>query len=222
MRLSTRHKKRFGTTPPLAIILTHGHFDHVGSIVDLVNKWNVPVYAHEAEFPHLNGTQAYPEPDDTVEGGLLARISSIYPHGSTNIGEVLNLLPPDHTVPFLPGWRWIHTPGHSPGHISLFRESDQLLVAGDAFVTVRTDSFYKVLVQKAEVNGPPRYLTTDWVAAEQSVRSLYELHPAMAITGHGPAMGNRALEDGLRNLVANFQEFAVPAFGKFVPASSTT
>lgn len=65
-------KKRFGDLPPFAIILTHGHFDHVGSIVDLIDKWGVPVYAHPAEFPYLTGAQAYPEPDTTVEGGLLA------------------------------------------------------------------------------------------------------------------------------------------------------
>src|SRR5699024_1725842 len=38
---------------PRAIILTHGHFDHVGSIVTLLEKWDVPVYAHQLEAPYL-------------------------------------------------------------------------------------------------------------------------------------------------------------------------
>src|SRR4051812_2797899 len=45
-------EKRFGkNTKPSAIFLTHGHFDHVGNIVELIKRWNVPVYAHPLEFP---------------------------------------------------------------------------------------------------------------------------------------------------------------------------
>jgi glyoxylase-like metal-dependent hydrolase (beta-lactamase superfamily II) len=209
-------EERFGTLAPSAIILTHGHFDHVGSIVDLVKKWSVPVYAHELEFPFLTGTQAYPEPDVTVEGGLLAKISSIYPHEPINISPVLQPLPPDNSVPFLSShWRWIHTPGHSPGHVSFYRDGG-ILIAGDAFVTVRADALYNVFIQKAEVNGPPRYLTTDWVAAEQSVCKLYDLHPQAVVTGHGPAMEGAELQKGLDNLVDHFFEVAVPDHGKYV------
>lgn len=121
-------------------------------------------------------------------------------------------------MPFLPGWRWSHTPGHSPGHVSFFREIDKVLIAGDAFITVRADSFFKVLLQKEEVNGPPRYLTTDWTAAEESVRKLYDLHPNIAITGHGVAMSGEHLALGLSKLVQNFDEMAVPSHGKFVQA----
>ena len=46
--------------------------------------------------------------------------------------------PSDGSIPNMPGWQWIHTPGHSPGHISLFREKDRSLIAGDAFVAVKT------------------------------------------------------------------------------------
>ncbi len=207
---------RFGDKKPSAIFLTHGHFDHVGGIVPLIEKWKVPVYAHPFEFPFLSGQLNYPEPDNTVEGGLLAKLSSIYPHEATNIAPALKALPEDGTLPGLPGWCWLHTPGHSPGHVSFFRRSDGILIAGDAFVTVRADSLYKVLTQRKEVNGPPRYLTTDWQAAEESVFRLLALQPQLAITGHGPMMQAEALRDGLLLLADQFRKLAVPAYGKFV------
>ncbi len=50
-------EEHFGKgTKPEAIILTHGHFDHVGAAKDLLKEWNVPVYAHPAEFPYLDRT----------------------------------------------------------------------------------------------------------------------------------------------------------------------
>lgn len=208
---------RFGTdNKPSAIILTHGHFDHVGSIVALLDKWNVPVYAHPLEYPYLTGQQAYPDPDTSVEGGLLAKISSYYPIEPVNIKEALKPLPPDGSVPFLPDWKWLHVPGHTPGQIALFRVKDRLLVAADAFVSVRQDSMYRVLVQKKEVCGPPVYLTTDWDAAYQSVRKLAEHNPNIVITGHGQFMQGEDLKAGLENLVINWKEVAVPEHGKWV------
>jgi len=212
-------EERFGKgAKPSAIVLTHGHFDHIGSIVHLLEKWKgVPVYAHVQEFPFLTGELAYPDPDPGVEGGgMLAKISSIYPHEPIDIQEVLLPLPPDGSVPYLPGWQWLHTPGHSPGHVSFFRESDRTLIAGDAFVTVQQDAFYKVLIQKDEVHGPPPYLTTDWPAARESVRKLDALQPALAITGHGSHMEGKELREGLGKLAANFDKLALPDYGKYV------
>jgi glyoxylase-like metal-dependent hydrolase (beta-lactamase superfamily II) len=210
-------EERFGTSkPPLAILLTHGHFDHVGSIVDLVLEWNVPVYAHPAEAPFLTGQQAYPEPDTSVEGGMLAKISSYYPNEPINISEALQPLPYDGSVPHLPGWRWMHVPGHTPGQVAFFRERDRLLISADAFVTVRQDSMYRVLMQKKEVCGPPVYLTTDWNAAYESVKRLAALNPETVIAGHGTAMHGTELKEGLENLLRNWQEEAVPDHGKWV------
>ena len=210
-------EERYGTDKaPSAIILTHGHFDHVGSIVDLILKWNIPVYAHPMEFPFLNGGQAYPEPDTSVEGGLLAKISSLYPNEPVDIYEALQMLPEDGTVPHLPGWRWVHVPGHTPGQVALFREEDRLLISADAFITVRQDSMYKVLVQKKEVCGPPVYLTTDWDEAFASVQRLAALKPLSVITGHGSAMQGEELREGLDHLIRNWKESALPDHGKWV------
>ena len=96
---------RFGKgTKPSAIILTHGHFDHVGGLIHLIEAWNVPVYAHPLEFPFLTGKEDYPEPDTSVEGGLLAKISSIYPVESIDVSVALKPLPQDGSVPDLPEW----------------------------------------------------------------------------------------------------------------------
>src|SRR3954471_2898084 len=112
--------ERFGPeSKPAAIILTHGHADHVGALEDLAKVWDVPIYAHELELPYLDGRSSYPPPDPTVGGGVMARLSSLFPRGPINVGKRLHTLPADGSVPGMPGWRWIPTPGHSPGHVSL-------------------------------------------------------------------------------------------------------
>jgi len=207
-------EERFGANnPPAAIILTHGHFDHVGSIVALLNKWPVPVYVHHMEVPFLTGELAYNEPDTTVKGGMLAKISSLYPNELIDITEALQLLPNDGTVPALPEWKWIHVPGHTPGQIALFRERDRLLISADAVITVQQDSLYRVFKQKDEVCGPPVYFTTDWTAAFESAKRLAALIPNIMISGNGTAMQGVALKEGLQYLIENWKEIAVPEHG---------
>lgn len=216
-------EKRFGkNTKPEAILLTHGHFDHTGSLVDLLEVWDVPVYAHEYELLYLTGEKRYPEPDTSVEGGMLAKLSSLYPIEPIDISKNLKQLPPSGMVPHSAEWKWIHVPGHSPGQVAFFREKDRLLVAGDAFVTVKQDSLYKVLVQQKQVCGPPVYLTTNWEMAEESFIKLANLRPEKAITGHGQMMEGEELKKGLADLKINFKEKAVPEFGKFTGTKKDT
>lgn len=209
--------ERFGkNSRPKAIILTHGHFDHVGALIELINRWNVPVYAHEKEIPYLTGEKSYPVPDATVEGGLVAKMSPIFPNEPIDLGKNIEVLPSDGTVPNLPEFKWIHTPGHSPGQVALFREKDRALIAADAFVTVKQEYLYKVLTQEHEISGPPRYLTTDWKAAKSSVEILAKLNPSVAVTGHGLPMAGEQLAESLNKLILHFDEIAKPEYGKYV------
>ncbi|WP_410768468.1 MBL fold metallo-hydrolase [Fontibacillus sp. BL9] len=202
--------------PPKAIILTHGHFDHVGCVIELSDYWKVPVYAHVEEFPYLTGLRDYPEGDPSVGGGLLAGVAPIYPNRAIDLKDRLEPLPEDGTVPGATGWKWIATPGHSPGHVSLYREQDRTLIAGDAFITVKQESALAVIRQEKELHGPPMYFTPDWETAEASLCKLAALSPETAITGHGVPMSGEELRSGLRRLCENFEELAVPEQGKYV------
>lgn len=202
--------------PPVAIILTHGHFDHIGGVKQLAQEWNVPVYAHPLELPFLTGKKDYPPADPAVGGGLMSMISPIFSHHGIDLGSAIHPLPEDRTVPGAKGWKWIHTPGHSPGHISLFRPEDKMLIAGDAFLTVKQESVFAVATQHQVVHGPPSYFTTDWEDAEKSVRTLALLDPHIVLSGHGVPMKGKELSIQLAHLCKNFKEIALPGQGKFV------
>jgi glyoxylase-like metal-dependent hydrolase (beta-lactamase superfamily II) len=154
-----------------------------------------------------------------VGGGLMAKLSRFYPKGPVDVSTWLQPLPEDGSVPHLPGWRWIATPGHTAGHVCFWRESDRALIAGDAFITTDQESAYAVAKQKLVLQGPPMYFTPDWTAARQSVRAVANLEPELAITGHGEAIHGSDLRLGLKILADRFDEIAIPAHGKYVPRS---
>lgn len=202
---------RFGDgARPRAILMTHGHFDHVGALETLSKAWDAPIYAHRLELPFLSGQEAYPPPDPTVGGGLMARLSPLFPRGPIDVRDHLHELPDDHTIPGLPGWEWIATPGHSPGHVSFWEPWTRTLIVGDAFITTRQESVYAVATQREEIHGPPMYFTPDWTAAEQSVKTLAALDPDIVITGHGRAMRGEEMRRALHTL-ANHFDVARPA-----------
>ncbi len=208
---------RFGKDArPTAILLTHGHFDHVGALETLAEHWDVPIYAHPLELPYLDGRSSYPPPDPSVGGGLMALLSPLYPRGPVNVGRWLRPLPEDGRVPHLPGWRWLLVPGHTPGQVAFWREADRTLIAADAFITTAQESAYAVAVQKPELHGPPKYYTQDWTAAQRSVELLARLEPELVVTGHGPAMQGAEVRRALHGLAEHFVQIAVPEGGRYV------
>ncbi len=81
-------------------------------------------------------------------------ISNIFPHTSIDITAYAETLPEDGSVPGMPEWKWIHTPGHTEGHIALFREKDRVLIAADAFSTTKQESLLSVIMYSEQISGP--------------------------------------------------------------------
>lgn len=198
--------------PPEAIVLTHGHFDHVSAAGELAGHWDVPVYAHRLEFPYLTGQQEYPAPNAGAGGGLMALLSPIYPRRPVDLGERLRALSGEgEAIAALPGWQLIETPGHTPGHVSFFRAEDRTLLVGDAFCTTKPESFFEAAIAQApELHGPPAYFTSDWNAARRSVARLAELGAAIVVPGHGKPLAGPGVAEAVTRLSAQFEEIAIP------------
>ncbi len=222
-QIKKRAEELFGSgAKPEAIVLTHGHFDHVGTLETLLEDWNVPVWVHSLELPYLQGMSSYPPPDPAIGGGMMAYTSFLFPIGPENFGERVWPIDSDGTIPQLPGWQVFHTPGHAPGHISLFREEDRTLIAGDAFVTTNQNSAIAVATQREEFHGPPAYFTYDWHDARQSVRKLANLNPLAVGTGHGVSVRGYELQIKLHHLADNFEEQSIPSQGRYVRQPAVT
>lgn len=203
---------------PSGIILTHGHSDHTGSLDELLKHWDVPVYAHPLEIPFLTGQSAYPPPDPTVGHGLMSLLSVLFSRKPVTLPEerIMPINVEDGLAEVLPEWKFIHTPGHTPGHLSLFWPLNTTLIAGDAISTTRSESAIAVLGDVKRISGPPMYMTPDWQAAEESVKKLTDLHPRILAAGHGPLMRSKELKEALEKLVTNFKEIAVPSSGRYI------
>ncbi len=196
---------------PKAIVLTHGHLDHAGSARDLAAHWGVKIYVHHREKPFVNGTSKYPPADPTV-GGFMSQVIRFVPNVSFDLQPWLREFS-ESRLPWLQDWHVIETPGHTAGHISLFRESDGTLLAGDAFTTVNQDSMIGAITQAPKVSRPPAYYTPDWEQAWTSVQKLVDLNPRVLAAGHGhPMSGDEALQE-LRELA---RDFPVPEYGRYV------
>lgn len=211
-------KQHFGkNAKPCAIVLTHGHFDHSGSALELARRWGVRIFVHRMELPFVDGTDFYPPPDPTV-GGFMAQMMRFAPNNKINLSPHVSPLRLSE-LPWIAGWKIVETPGHTPGHVSLFRAADGTLIAGDAFTTVDLDSAVAVMSRSQQVSRPPAYYTPDWQNAERSVRRLADLEPRTLAAGHGVPMSGFAAQGQLRDLS---RHFPVPEYGRYVKEAART
>ncbi len=205
-----RWAERSHSGPPNAIVLTHGHFDHVSAAPILAEDWQVPVYANPLEFPYLTGEREYPAPNAGAGGGMMSLLSPLYPKGPINLQGRLQPLE-EGACPVLPGWEVLHTPGHTPGHCSLYQAADRTLLVGDAFCTTEPESFFEAaMTQAPELHGPPSYFTSDWAAAQDSVERLSAMDVAVVAPGHGKPLAGSDLSSELREVAVRFRAVAVP------------
>jgi glyoxylase-like metal-dependent hydrolase (beta-lactamase superfamily II) len=217
-RIIKEAEQLFGkNNPPQVILLTHGHFDHVGALPDLLKVWpDVKVYAHPYEIPYLTGQVSYPYPDPLAGNGAMSLTSWLYPVKPIDLADKVFPITEDFAVPQLPEWTMYYTPGHTPGHISFFREKDRTLLAGDAFITTDQNSLFSVVTQKHELHAPPSYFTINWQDAKNSVQKLANFNPSAVGTGHGLPMFGDELKDGLLKMLLNFEKEEMPHNGFYV------
>ena len=197
---------------PTSILLTHDHPDHAGSALELARMWRCPVYVHPDELPltaigDLSTVERYANPlDRWVILPLMRlmprrRVESILSKAS--LKEVAQAFDPGAGVPGLPDWGCIHAPGHTPGHVAFIRTSDQVLITGDALVTVDLSSLWACLLwalrkNRQRVYGPPWYSTWNRRAAKESIATLARLEPRVLAPGHGVPMTQEGTSRELR------------------------
>lgn len=159
-------------TPLQAIILTHQDIDHIGSLPGFMEDAGTEsfnVYAHEDDRDTIDGkapllkfpSERLKTELDTLPDEVRIQFENIFVRPSKP--NVTRLLADGETLPIGGGLTVIHTPGHTPGHISLYHQASKTLIAGDALV-----------IQNGELQGSSPYST---VNMQQALRSLEKFKP---------------------------------------------
>lgn len=184
------------------IIITHHDIDHVGGLWEIKKAYlHVNVYAPEAEAPYISGAQKSLRlqqaeaihdtlPDDQKEWAMAfqERLKSIKPV------PIDATFPADAPLPFLRGVQAIGTPGHMPGHISLYVPASKTLIAADALV-----------LENGELElANPRF-TMDMQQAIGSIKKLAQLPIETLICFHGGVLTN-GIHDKFKKLVAKYDQ----------------
>jgi glyoxylase-like metal-dependent hydrolase (beta-lactamase superfamily II) len=193
-RIRAAARSLMGPGPaPSAILLTHAHPDHAGSARELAQAWRCPVYTHPAELPLATGDFAamasYAGPLDRwlilpLMRAIGRRRREAALAGSSLAG-IVHPLGPGGAIPGVDGWEWIHTPGHTPGHVAYLRARDRVVLSGDAILTLEVNAWAGLVRQRQGLSGPPWYTTWDRQAAIASIREIADLEPYVLASGHG-------------------------------------
>ena len=164
------------------IVLTHVHPDHAGGAAELSRQTGAPVLVHGDDHDWARTGRITGANDrSTLMGRLFARtgdakIEAFEPGPALTDGEVL---------PVSGGLRVVHTPGHSPGHVSLLVERTGTLITGDAL-------FNFPWMRRAKVS--PAFLCSDFAMTKRTAHRLGELEYDVAAFTHGPEITDRARE----------------------------
>ncbi|WP_428965621.1 MBL fold metallo-hydrolase [Micromonospora fluostatini] len=169
-----------GRTPAdvTRIVLTHAHPDHAGGAADLARRTGAPVAAHAADAPYVAAGRAPEQGDGRTVGRFLVRLTGTrFP--AVEVGQPLA---DGDLLPVAGGLRVVHTPGHSPGHVSLLHEPTRVLITGDALFNV------------LGTRWPPALFCADFRMTRRTAHVLGELDYDVAAFTHGPQLTDRARE----------------------------
>jgi hydroxyacylglutathione hydrolase len=159
-----------------AIALTHAHGDHAGAVKRLAAQLGVPVSCGAADR----------EATETGRLVLAPTVKRLRLGGLANAAAGFDGAPVARTLAegdvLSAGFMVRDTPGHSPGHVSFWRESDRTLICGDVFFNLKVPTPIPGLRQ------PPDLFTPDPAKNRESERKLAALAPATVGFGHGPVL----------------------------------
>ncbi|HVP13286.1 MAG TPA: MBL fold metallo-hydrolase [Phycisphaerae bacterium] len=153
------------------VALTHCHPDHQGSAKALCEAHACPLACHEADRAAAEGREPMTPP-----GPIIRRLSNLLAGPRCPVDRVLR------DGDDVAGFRVIETPGHTPGHIIFFRESDRVAIAGDL---ARNVNF---LTGRTGLAEPPRCFSVDPAQNRRAIRTLAALHPELVLLSHGPPL----------------------------------
>lgn len=199
---------------PVGILVTHVHPDHSGAAKVLATTWSCPVLVHGAELPIATGDfeamRRYAGPLDrwailpTMRALGRRRREALLARGS--LAGIVDVLGEDGAIPDLPSWRWVATPGHTPGHVAFVRPADRVAITGDALVTLRVNELGGILRGRQGLSAPPRYTTWDAQAATRSIATIADLEPTVLAAGHGWPLSGPGTAAAVRSFAARLAQ----------------
>ncbi len=168
--------------------LTHGHPDHQGSSRALCDALGLPLWCGAEEADAIESGRILALSPDNAISRFAARYA-----GGPACPVARRLVEGDEVG----GFRALATPGHSPGHLAYWRESDRTLIAGDVLTNMNLFTGFPGL------HEPPTFFTVDPARNRESARRLADLQPALVCFGHGPPLRDPArFADFIRRLPA--------------------